>query len=269
MNRRVGAVVVVVMVLAAVAIGLPWLVSNRADSERVRCVNRLRELGGFAAAYAEPKKNKPLGPAAVPAGTLVNPDLPPEARLSWVPAALPFLDQRRVMAEPLIKMVNPALPWDAPPHADLARTKLTVLLCPGNLMVPVVGDPELTQYVGVAGLGTDAATLPMDAKRAGCFRYDAPTPLQYIADHDGLGQCLLFAETAFAVGPWLRGGPDTVRGLADGKAGMGDTFGGNHPFGGNVSFADGSTRFLTDKMNPAVLRALLTVNGGPAEVVTD
>ena len=78
-----------------------------------------------------------------------------------------------------------------------------------------------------------------------------------------------FAETAFEVGPWLRGGPTTVRGLADGQIGLGGAFGGNHPAGGTVGFADGSVRFLTDRIEPTVFRALLTINGGPGELIPD
>jgi prepilin-type N-terminal cleavage/methylation domain-containing protein/prepilin-type processing-associated H-X9-DG protein len=40
------------------------------------------------------------------------------------------------------------------------------------------------------------------------------------------------------------------------------TMGSRHPQGANVSFADGSTRFLTDNTDLAILRALVTRNGG-------
>ena len=56
------------------------------------------------------------------------------------------------------------------------------LLCPAN---PTCNDPLLpcvTHYVGVAGVGADAATLPLSDPRAGVFGYDRKTSLRDIKD---------------------------------------------------------------------------------------
>ena len=41
-------------------------------------------------------------------------------------------------------------------------------------------------------------------------------------------------------------------------------FGGNHPGGANVLFADGSARFISESIDPKVFEALSTMAGGEA-----
>src|SRR5439155_8270039 len=94
------------------------------------------------------------------------------------------------------------------------------LLCPGNPPMIAAGQPAPTSYVGIAGLGADAATLPLPvlpgetvSPRAGAFRYDVPTPFDLFTD--GRSQTLVMDERSADIGPWLRGGPSTVRPLDD------------------------------------------------------
>jgi hypothetical protein len=144
------------------------------------------------------------------------------------------------------------------------------LLCPGQPPEVDPKQPAPTQYVGIAGIGADAATLnftpPAPAPpRAGCFHYDGPTPFASITD--GLSQTVLFGERSTDLGPWLRGGPATVRGLdnrpwAKPYIGLGGQFGGNHPDASNWALADGSVRTLTPRVDPKVLLDLATISGG-------
>ena len=147
--------------------------------------------------------------------------------------------------------------------------------------------PAATSYVGNGGVGDDTAAKPLRPWRpfagelglavggvgpafadrltpgAGVFRYDVPTADDDILD--GLSQTILIAETAESNGPWLRGGPATVRSLAPERTryvGVGGAFGGCHRGGGQFAFCDGSARFLSDTIDPAVLRALLTIADG-------
>lgn len=83
---------------------------------------------------------------------------------------------------------------------------------------------------------------------------------------------MLFAEVSSDLGPWLRGGPATIRPFdptagAKPPIGAGGQFGGNHPGGGLFAFADTSVRFLTDRTSPDVLRGLFTIAGGKADPV--
>jgi prepilin-type processing-associated H-X9-DG protein len=148
---------------------------------------------------------------------------------------------------------------------------LPFLLCPAN---PTEFDPSLpcpTHYLGIAGVGEDAAELPLSDRRAGVFGYDRKVRERDIKD--GLATTLAVAE-ALDGGPWTAGGKATLRGLSVGEApylGEGGQFASRHrvgffPWSGpvvtNVLFADGSVRTLTPSVSPQVLEALATIAGG-------
>jgi prepilin-type processing-associated H-X9-DG protein len=271
MSRRLGVVVVVVLALVAVGLLLPFALKLRTESAVVTCRNNLREIALFAAHHAKPDPNVPPGRfvTQIPAGTVVLPGVPPEDRLSWYVSVLPGLNQRRQDAAPLLAAIDEKQPWPAERNQEAARTKLFAVLCPGNPPDVFPDRPAPTSYVGVAGLGADAATLSIPPggpipPRAGCFRYDAPTPFERVTD--GLSQSLLIAERSGDVGPWLRGGPSTVRGFDDAPGaprvlGVGGQFGGCHPTGANFAFADGSVKFFTEQADPKVLFGLATIAG--------
>ena len=272
MSRPTGCVLLVVFGLAAVVVVgavLTGIVKARAAQGRVYCENNLRQLGLFAAIPPAPKPDAPVDPAprtAVPPGTVVNLALSPDRRLSWAADALPVFD-RRQQDPALAGRIDRTAAWDAGPNAEVAATRIGTLTCPGN---PAAAG--MTQYLGASGLdprGADLGLDPPDRARAGCFRYDAPTP--YAAITDGLSNTVLFAETNRDLGPWLRGGPSTVRGLLEGETapppvGVGGQFGGNHVGGANVGMADGSGRFVSDRVTPAFLAGLMMIAGGPEEL---
>jgi prepilin-type processing-associated H-X9-DG protein len=136
-------------------------------------------------------------------------------------------------------------------------------LCPCNPNRGKLGWPGVTHYVGVAGVGEDAAALPAYAPQAGIFGCDRSTRLADI--HDGTSNTLLLMETAWENGPWTAGGEPTMRGLEPKRQpylGRGRPFGGTHPGVGGVAFADGSVRFLRESIRPEVLEALATKAGG-------
>jgi hypothetical protein len=106
--------------------------------------------------------------------------------------------------------------------------------------------------------------LPKGHPRAGVFGYDRQTGLADIID--GAAFTMVVAESGRAKGPWLAGGPATVRGLDPADLpyiGPGCQFGGLHePSGLHVALADGSVRFIRDTINPKVFEALSTIAGG-------
>jgi prepilin-type processing-associated H-X9-DG protein len=241
-------------------------VRSRAAQNRLYCANNLRELAQFATLHAKPPKDAApnVVPIEIPAGTVPSPGLPPDRRLSWIAKLLPNFNQRRQDTESLTRSLDPSLAWDVEPNLTVAHTRLVALICPGKPAPDAV-----TQYVGAGGIGPDAASLPADSPRAGCFRYDAPTPFAAITD--GLSSTILLAEVSTDLGPsWLSGGPATVRTLdvdntAKPMLGTDGQLGGNHLSGANFAFADGSVRFLTNQTDRAVLKALFTITGGTNE----
>lgn len=284
MSRRVGCVVVAGIALLAAGIFVVFVVQHRGNQDRVYCQNNLRQIAQFSEEAGKRAKADPAafrwdaGPA-IPPGTVPNLALPPDRRLSWVVPLLSSFDQRQQDTAALAGQINLSLPWDAAPHREAARTRLSVLRCYGNPIDPPAGSPAVTQYVGNGGVGAGAPArpivpFPLAAGRfvappgAGAFRYDDATP--YAAVTDGLSETVLFAEVSTDLGPWLRGGPGTVRALDDRPGAprpirAGGQFGGNHPGGGaNFAFADQHVAFFTPRADAAVLHKLFTIAGDGA-----
>lgn len=208
-----------------------------------------------------------------PSATIGRPDLPPTQRLSWTVVIFLLFEQG------LQLLIDQAEPWDSPknlrplfrftstdgdpPPRTVPADVTPFLCCPAHRSLPTTNQPQAADYVGIAGLGTDAAALAKGHRRAGIFGYDRATRLEDVKD--GLGSTLMMAETSVSKGPWTAGGPPTVRGLDPSHQpylGPGRQFGGTHRGGVMVAFADGSVRFLRESTDPKVFEALSTVAGG-------
>ena len=75
----------------------------------------------------------------------------------------------------------------------------------------------------------------------------------------------MVTETAAHNGPWVAGGPASVRGLEQGGTpymGRNGQFGTTHRRGIMCLFADGSVRFLRSSISPEAFEALATIAGG-------
>lgn len=282
LRRRIVVGFVVLVVITIVGLLIVAIVGQRAKQDRVYSLNNMRELGQFAILAGRPDQLELLGPGkeaelarlktlpaptAIPAGTLPNPNLKPDERLSWIPLALPYMNQRRQDTSELLTGINRDVAWNAPINVPFARTVIRGLIPTAINQLPESDQPAPTYYVGIGGIGADAATLPIKNPQAGCFRYDAATPFAEI--EDGLRQSILFVETANGIGPWLQGGPSTVRGV-DEKAtlfGPSGQFGGVHPGFIVVGYADGSASVVTDQMNRTIFLSLCTINGGKTETI--
>lgn len=270
MARRVTIIGAVLLILFVAAVAVPFIARARLKANTETSRNNLRELAVFASLHADPKQDPAKSPVEVPAGTIVLPGTLPDERLSWVVSVLPGMDQRKVSSEQLLGALDRTKGWAAEPNQRVARTRLPVLLCPENTPEVPSGAPAVTCYVGVGGLGAGAAALPLTDPRAGAVRYEAPTPFDRITD--GISQTLLFGETRTEVGPWLRGGPSTVRGFDDSAGapalvGSGGQFGGYFPGIVNFAMCDGSVRTFTAAVEPKVLFGLSTIAGKGADPV--
>jgi prepilin-type processing-associated H-X9-DG protein len=252
MRRSVGVAVLIVMGLIGVALLVPFIVRARAHGDRARCQEHLFRLAVQGLGAAAKQDN------AFPAGTVVVRDLPPERRLSWIAPLLLSLGR-----DDLQSKLDMGIAWDAAPNDAVARKQLTVALCPG---IPARSTAEgfaALNYVGCGGVGPDGPTLADDDPRAGMLRFDAPTP--FAAIKDGLSNCFLLLETADNPGPWLSGGPASVRPVDPATQpfiGIGRPFGGCHLGGLNAAFADGSVRFIDVSINPNIFLQLAAIRDG-------
>jgi prepilin-type processing-associated H-X9-DG protein len=122
----------------------------------------------------------------------------------------------------------------------------------------------VTTNVGLAGLDPDAVLLPRSSPRAGFFGYDRTISLADV--RRGSSQTIMVAETDRDLGPWVAGGPPTVRGVDPKEThylGVGRPFGGLHGRLSNILWVDGSVRPVLDDLPPTVFRmhATLAPNG--------
>jgi prepilin-type processing-associated H-X9-DG protein len=217
---------------------------------RTQCASNLRNIIQGLLVYSNRE-------GSFPTGAWPNANLPPGKRLSWYAATLPYLE-----GQDLWNQLEKDRAWDDESNAGVVTTVIGVLRCPDYARPPAV-IPMPTQYIGIAGLGTDAPLLPKGHARAGVFGYDRRTSLADIAD--GAAHTMMVAESGRVRGPWLAGGPATVRGLDTTDLpyiGPGRQFGGIHPTGTNVAFADGSVRFVSDTVEPKVFESMSTISGG-------
>ena len=120
---------------------------------------------------------------------------------------------------------------------------------------------------------TDVLPIVVDTDR---LRNARPVPALEVLLKDGLANTIMLIETGHEVGPWLRGGPSTVRGIepTGGQlTGDGLPFGGTHfrqawifasprPVAFHILLADSSVREAKNAIDPAILAALATVAGG-------
>jgi Protein of unknown function (DUF1559) len=236
------------------------------------CANRLRQIGLGIHTYANSYGYYPTG--TVP-GSIKS----PAERLSWVTQILDYQDIEGVGV-----LFDADQPWTSlanlkPPQRYAKEVPAEVsavgeydlpsytFRCPGEVTRPSPGLPTPLDYVGIVWLGDNAATLLIGHPRAGIFGYDRIRRPEDVKD--GLAQTTMIAETTFQTGPWTAGGPTSVRGVDPNSKpciGRGQAFGGAHRGGAMGAFAEGSVRFIAEKVDSRVFEAHATIAGGERNV---
>lgn len=267
-GRRIAKVMVLFLMLVVVGgMIFPMILRVRASAATVQCHNNLRQLGLATHNFHDTFNRFPFA-------TVNCPGIVPEERLSWFVDVAPFVEQWRMD-------FDKSKPWNCPqnlnpschgvetPSEDLGI--IAVHLCPSN---PSHSNeiPNLAHYVGISGLGENAAELDKDYPGVGVFGYDRKVKFEDITD--GISTTMLVAETSWKNGPWTAGGFPTVRGLLTngmpyfGKDGQ---FSALHRTGGifskssnltNIMFADGSVRSIEETIDPKTFEAMATIAGG-------
>ncbi len=150
--------------------------------------------------------------------------------LSWRVAILPFIEQQGLYEE-----FHLDEPWDSPHNQALIARMPRVYLCPSDGL-----DTEhTTRYQVIVGPGT-------------IFDGDKGIRLDEVTD--GTSNTLLVVEAKNPV-PWTKPDDIPVNGLTA-------AVGSKHFGGYNALMADGSVRFFRMSINPNILQALATRNGG-------
>jgi len=304
-GMALGAVGTVVLVVGSVAL---ILMKARSANERVECMNNLRVLGVAVLQYHE-NNDKVFPTAVVPLE-----GEPPEKHASWHAAVLPYLDVGSggsTKWQNLAGRLDLTKPWDDGANSAALTTYVPFYQCRGDPAFDPRGRPGVTNYVGVSGVGENAAALPKDHPCAGFFGYTRTLtladidPLLKASQATGTSYKMMVVETTDRVGPWVAGGPPTVRGVGfdptflseqgatvvgvlpqpggefaaagallvpwppePSLIGPGRPFGGLHAGGMNVLWVDGSVRFVPDSMPPRTFRQQAALSNDPAELAT-
>jgi prepilin-type processing-associated H-X9-DG protein len=275
MRGRIQIVVLTLVVITAGGLLLAYFSRVRDKEAQQRCRDNLRTLGFGLENHATTYFQR------YPPGTVANEALPPERRLSWLVGEWGFVGDcqlvllldgtagwdEEVNREPRLQIVN---------EPDERKRVFAVrdwsgFVCPSNPARAAPGSPGLTHYVGIAGVGLDAAARRIGYPGVGVFGHDRRTRKEDILD--GLATTLLMVETSWENGPWTAGGPPTVRSLNPADVsylGEGGQFASSHRSSGwlgsfrttNALFADGSVRAMRETISPEVFRALATIAGG-------
>lgn len=245
-----ASVTTVVTVLGFVAL---LLLYAQDKSYLAGCTNNLRLIGQAVNRYSDHDNGH------FPPATVANASLAPEQRLSWEAAILPYLAEGTPAGKKWVELsgeIEFKEAWDAPANAAPRRKNVAPFLCPAFVRGLSQGQHGLTAYVGVAGVGPDAAELSLTDPRAGFFGYDRrPTRADISA---GISNTMMVVETARENGPWLAGGAATTRGLdpnCEDYIGRGRPFGGLHREGLNALWADGSVQRVNENVAPMAFRA--------------
>src|SRR5262249_25145044 len=157
MRKLIEAAMVAVILAIGVGLFISSIYQVRQTAKLASCRNNLKQLGLAVINYCDFN-------GSFPTGTIRNPNFPPDKHLSWLVSIGPYIES----GKPLLTLDKA---WDDPVNRKLwvvAMLEPKFLLgdwaaffCPSN---PNRGSPDLpsvTHYVGVAGIGENAATFEL------------------------------------------------------------------------------------------------------------
>ena len=232
-----------------VALLLPAVQQAREAARRTQSMNNLKQLGLAMHNYHDTYTK-------FPEGTIPNENLKPEQRLSWIVSLLPYFEQAA-----LYDRIDMKKGWNDDANATFTQAKILVLQNPSVPSALTKAGYGTTHYLGIAGVGKDAPTLPVTHKRAGIFGINRSTHIRDI--QDGTSNTIMIGEGGKDnKRPWA-GGSVTIQAFTKKPYINGpDGFAGNHVGGSIFGFADGSVRFISEKVDPSVIEAAATIRGG-------
>ncbi len=188
----------------------------------------------------------------------------PEQRVSWMVELLPGLGYDR-----LYRQIDKDLGWNSPANLRAGRSWIPEFLDPGQdseswrakLTSVIDRDLGATHFVGLSGIGNNAAELPDKpelANRLGIFGYERQTAVADVID--GLDKTIFMIQARPELArPWIRGGGATVQGVAETNSF--DAFNNLQPnldYGAYAIMCDGSIRFIKPGIPDALFKAMVT-----------
>jgi hypothetical protein len=196
---------------------------------------------------------------------------PPEQRTSFLAELLPYLGRGGVYST----LQPQKFAWYAPENLQAAESWIPEFLVPSydqsawRANHPLAPQASLgaTNYVGLAGIGRDAARYnpndPSVKTKLGMTGYDWSSKPEQVTD--GLSNTIYMIQVPAGLQrPWIAGGGATLTGVDDTGEPF-QEFASRAPDGSrgtHVLMGDGSVRFLKEGIAPKTFRALVTRAGG-------
>ena len=197
---------------------------------------------------------------------------PPEQRVSLFAELLPYLGKAGLRtsiqdkkfawyAKENLPAAEAWVPEFLVPYYDQSAWRATHELAEGRSL-------GATNYVGVAGLGLDAARYdpkdPAVQKKMGMYGYDWTSRPEEVTD--GLSNTVALMQVPPGYQrPWIAGGGATLAGIDDRAEKPLQPYVTRLPDGTRgttVLMGDGSVRTVRETINPALLKAMMTRAGG-------
>lgn len=193
---------------------------------------------------------------------------PPETRVSFFADLLPFLGRRGLRDQ----MEPTKAAWYGPENLPAAEAWVPEFLVPyypadtWRATHPLAPGKSLgaTNYVGLAGLGRDAARLKpaKDPKKVGITGYDWGSKASDVTDGLSNTAYLIQVPPGYSR-PWVAGGGATLVGVDETDPLADFVFPGTDGTkGAYVLMADGSVRWVKEGTDPKVFKAMVTRAGG-------
>ena len=279
----VELLVVIAIIAMLVTLLLPAVQAAREAARRTSCISNIRQIGMATLNYESANQSFP------PGWTTNDPDNALSASgWGWSALVLPYMEAGDVYGQiELETFVGDTS------HEQVVQQVIPGYLCASDGSIEV---RELGDSVTVVGGGSgtrSTAIVSRDMLTVARSNYSGaygsqenrPDPLRgdgtFFANSktrfrkmtDGSSKTFIVAErtSEFGTVSWIgvvAGVPEPfarVVGSADtapNTPGAFETFRSFHPGGINITFADGSTRFISDDVQPDVFRGLSTIRGG-------
>jgi hypothetical protein len=266
-----------------------WMTQIRGSQEMAGGKFRFGDVSSALRFYNEKFNEKQTVPAFPFGAYPRTPDAerggrpyPPTERVSFLRELLPYLGDERYLT--LDKAIDPEKSW-RDNSGSLSNASIGKILIP-HFLNPAAGSDTnyvnvrgldfsmaATHFVGMAGVGPEAAYYPKSDPRAGIIGYNRQAQAEDVKD--GLSNTIFMIEAdKAALGPWIAGGGSTVRGTSDAGTDVGRKGGFSSPvFNGKQGvwalMADGSARFITKDINPEIFKALCTMAGSDSAGAID
>jgi prepilin-type processing-associated H-X9-DG protein len=225
-----GVVIIVIALVAVllicpgvlIALLLPAVQAAREAARRTQSANNLKVLGIALHNYHDTYNEFP--PAVVT-------DANGQPLYSGRVLLLPFMEQA-----PLFNAFDKTQAWDSPANMALSQTTIKAFIDPSARPT----GPGQCNYAFLTGTGA---------------MFEAGKPVRLRDITDGTSNTIMLMEVQSTGSSWAAPGDVDIAQLAGGLPP------GNHPGGGQVVLADGSVRFLSQTIDPNILKAMSTRAG--------